>query len=85
MGHIIIIMTFIILQEWSVTDILVTCRLVRSVNAARGVQNYSIAIFTAPESIMGSLHDFQTQMVYYHDRSITAKGKKPSTVKCNNN
>ena len=60
-------------------------RLVRSVNAAFGLQTYNLAFITPPNDLLESLkEDFKTQVVYYNDTDIANKrmyvGKPISTV-----
>ena len=63
-----------VMQSWTSSEILVVCRLVRSLNAAAGLQSYNIAIFAdSVESQLSS--DFKTQVVYYHDKSVSNSGK----------
>ena len=53
---------------------MVACRLVRSLNAAVGLQTYSMAIFA--ESVEDQLtSDFKTQVIYYHNKAVRNNGK----------
>ena len=62
------------MQEWTSSEILLVCRLVRSLNAAAGLQTYNIAIFAnSAEEQLSS--DFKTQIVFYHDKSVTNNGE----------
>ena len=63
-----------VLQEWTPSEILVMCRLVRSLIAAAGLQSYNIAIFA--DSVESQLTtDFKTQVVYYHNKTASTNSK----------
>ena len=52
------------------------CRLVRSVNAALGLQTFNIVILSGNHDLQKQLEkDFQIQHAFYHDRSVTNNGK----------
>ena len=63
-----------VIQEWTSSEILLVCRLVRSLNAAAGLQTYNIAIFAdSAEEQLSSV--FKTQLVFYHNKSVANTGK----------
>lgn len=79
----IIAVGYAFVQEWSSTEILLVSRLVRSVNAAFGLQSYNIVFFSPPEEVLPILQtDFKTQVVYYNDTTIVNKGMFMTNIAC---
>ena len=65
-------------QEWTAHEVLVVCRLVRSVNTAMGLQTYNIAIISDMQDI--ELTDFKVQQAYFHEDQL--ENGTYSTILC---
>ena len=60
----LLIVFILYFQEWTAHEVLVVCRLVRSVNTAMGLQTYNITIISDMQDI--ELTDFKVQQAYFH-------------------
>ena len=57
-------MACVFLQEWICTNILVVCWLVHSLNAAAGLQTYSIVTFASYSVEKQLTGDFKSQLMF---------------------
>ena len=64
------------IQDWGSAQILTISRLVRSINAAKGLQSFNIAIISQDMELIQILSkDFSTQLLYCQDLSSAANSK----------